>query len=243
MITTPIIIALTGLAGAGKDTVADTLVTHAGFTKIAFADALRSEVAEAFGLGDRYGILSDRAGKEQPHNLLALVRCGYGDLAASEFVQCMAGAAATLDDPDLDYTALVDAPRSPRQIMQLWGTEYRRAQDPDYWTTQARARIGQLMVAGEREGYTRIVITDCRFDNEAATVRALGGTLWQVVRPGLQSVEGGHASQTDGARLQPDVTLLNGSTVVGLMHTTLRALQSQHGGAILPDDLFGEVKP
>lgn len=240
MSTAPIIIALTGLAGAGKDTVADTLVTHAGFTKMAFADALRTEVAEAFGLGDRYGILSDRATKEQPHNLLALVRCVHS-ADGIDFVRQLGAEAASLGDPDPDYTAWMLAPHSPRQILQCWGTEYRRAQDPDYWTKQARERIEQLMIEGERQGYTRIVITDCRFDNEAATVRALGGTLWQVVRPGLQSVEGGHASQTDGARLQPDVTLLNGSTVVGLMHTALRALQAEHGGAVLPDDLFGQA--
>lgn len=232
MSSAPIIIALTGLAGAGKDTVADTLVTHAGFTKMAFADALRTEVAEAFGLGDRYGILSDRATKQQPTARLAFANCEN-----ERFVVCLGDSQAE-DNPDWHMADFMDAPRSPRQILQWWGTEYRRAQDPDYWTKQARQRIEQLMIEGEREGYTRIVITDCRFDNEAATVRALGGTLWQVTRPGLQSVEGGHASQTDGTRLQPDVTLLNGSTVVGLMHTTLRALQAEHGGAVLPDDLF-----
>lgn len=228
-----IIIALTGLAGAGKDTVADTLVTHAGFTKIAFADALRTEVAAAFRLGDRYGILSDRAGKEQPHEALCMYHC-----EDPGFVHCAAPLDTQAHPDQLDIYHLLTL-RSPRQILQWWGTEYRRAQDPDYWTKQARQRIEQLMIEGERQGYTRIVITDCRFDNEATTVRALGGTLWQVVRSGLQSVEGGHASQTDGTRLQPDVTLLNGSTVVGLMHTTLRALQAEHGGAILPDDLFG----
>ena len=36
------IIGLTGFAGAGKDTVADLLVAHARFRKLAFADALRA---------------------------------------------------------------------------------------------------------------------------------------------------------------------------------------------------------
>ena len=231
----PILIALTGLAGAGKDTVADTLVTHAGFTKLAFADALRGEVAHAFGLGDRYGILSDRATKEVPTARLAFANCEN-----ERFVMCL-GEPLAEDNPDWHLPDFMFAPRSPRQILQWWGTEFRRAQDPDYWARQTRLRIEQLMVAGERDGYTRIVVTDCRFDNEAATVRALGGTVWQVVRPDLHSVEGGHASQTDGTRLLPDVTLLNGSTVVGLMHTTLRALQARHGGAVLPDDLFGQA--
>lgn len=41
-----IVIGLTGLAGAGKDTVADYLVEHYGFTKIAFADEMKRILRE-----------------------------------------------------------------------------------------------------------------------------------------------------------------------------------------------------
>lgn len=44
------LIALTGHAGAGKDTTADLLVAHAGFRRLAFADALRGEVSNAFSV-------------------------------------------------------------------------------------------------------------------------------------------------------------------------------------------------
>ena len=43
------LIALTGRAGAGKDSVAATLVRHRNYQTIAFADALRAEIAEAVG--------------------------------------------------------------------------------------------------------------------------------------------------------------------------------------------------
>lgn len=223
MMSKPIIIGLTGLAGAGKDTVADTLVTHAGFRKIAFADALRLEVAHAFGLGDRYGILSDRTTKEQPNGLLAMIHCKD---------QGFVGQVAAIEDAWLNMEFL-ERPYSPRQVMQLWGTEYRRAKQPGYWSDQVRMQIA----AGIVEGDTRWVITDCRFDNEARGIRSIGGEIWQVMRQGLADLEGGHASQTDGARFLPEATLVNGSNITGLMHTTLRMLQHRHGGLILPDDL------
>lgn len=217
--STPITIALTGLAGAGKDTVADTLVTYAGFSKLAFADALRSEVAHAFGLGDRYGILSDPVAKEQPQAALKLVDCS--DAAFVSLVLDIVDGWRT--------TESLDQHHSPRRILQWWGTEYRRAQQPNYWTTKVAMRVAQ-MHANDQD---RVVITDCRFANEAQAVRTLGGEIWQVTRPGQAVVEGGHVSQTDGAQFNPDAVLVNGTTINGLRHTTLRALQCRHGGAVI----------
>lgn len=227
MMSKPIIIALCGLAGAGKDTVADTLVTHAGFRKIAFADALRLEVAGAFRLGDRIGILSDRATKEQPTQALCLLDC-----ADHDFVQCAIDVHFT-DDPGQTPGYYLLSPRSPRQIMQWWGTEYRRSSSENYWST----KVARQIIAGIEAGCDRWVITDCRFANEARAIRAIGGELWQVLRPNLPCVEGGHASANDGSVFKPEAVLLNGSTVTGLMHSTLRMLQHRHGGLILPDDL------
>lgn len=211
-----VIIALTGLAGAGKDTVADTLVTHARFRKVAFADALRLEVAHAFDLGDRYGILSDRATKEQPSPLLAMINC-----RDPEFV----GQVAAIEDTWLNMEFLERA-YSPRQVMQWWGTEYRRAKQPNYWSTKVAIQIAHGLARGQN-GW---VITDCRFDNEARAIRSLGGEIWQVMRQGLQDLERGHASQTDGSRFEPEATLVNGTDIAGLMHTTLRMLQLRHPG-------------
>lgn len=214
-----ITIGLTGLAGAGKDTVADTLVTHAGFSKIAFADALRAEVAHAFQLGDRFGILSDRATKEQPNRLLTMWQCN--DLDFVEMVAAIEDAWMTKE--------FLDRPYSPRQVMQWWGTEYRRARQPNYWSTKVALQIA----AGIARDQPKWVVTDCRFENEARAVRSLGGEIWQVTRPGQAVVEGGHASQTDGSKLQPDATLVNGSDINGLRHSVLRLLQARHGGAVI----------
>ena len=218
-----IVIALTGPAGAGKDTVADTLVTHAGFTKLAFADALRLEIAAAFGLGaHQYGVLSDRATKEHPTPLLALMHC-HDDAFFNVAYRMLAD----------DGTVWAVRERSPRQIMQWWGTEYRRAQDPDYWVRRLGERVADLMVQGER----RFVVSDCRFVNEARTIRSMGGEVWRVLRPGAEHLAGQHLSETEGMTITPELTLHNGAGIIDLAHTTLRALTSRHGGAVLPDDL------
>lgn len=58
------IIGLCGAAGAGKNTVADILVEHHGFTAMSFADPLYRAVSEITGLSVQH--LQDRRYKELP---------------------------------------------------------------------------------------------------------------------------------------------------------------------------------
>ena len=203
------IIALTGSAGTGKDTAADILVTHCGFTKLAFADALRAEVQAAFNVPAE--LLSRRDLKEMPTAALALVECkdmGFiGAMARLELVQ--------LNELDRSW---LEMPLPPRRILQLWGTEYRRAQRINYWLDLLRDRIRQLHAL---DGRTRFVIPDCRFENEAALVRAMGGVVWQITRDGIERVEGQHASATDGSRLNPSVVIDNSDTLHSLREAVL----------------------
>ena len=109
------LIALCGAAGAGKDTVADMLPAR----KLAFADALDREVAEAWGVEPH--VLRCRETKETPSPLLRIERVREED------------------EGFLDFRAVSDQSewRSPRQILQWWGA-YRRDQDPDYFVKQTR---------------------------------------------------------------------------------------------------------
>jgi len=203
------IIAFTGSAGTGKDTAADILVTHCGFTKLAFADALRAEVQEAFKVPAE--LLTRRDLKEMATTAMALVEChdmGFsGAMARFEMAHGHA----------LDWSWL-KAPRTPRQILQWWGTEYRRAQRINYWLEALRSRVTQLHAL---DGRSRFVITDARFENEAAMIRAMGGVVWQIARDGVQSVEGQHASATDGTRLNPSVVIDNSGTLHSLREAVL----------------------
>ncbi len=66
-----------------------------------------------------------------------------------------------------------------RHMLQTLGTEYgRNCIHPQIWTMCAEARIQKLL----SEGYP-VVIDDCRFPNEAALIRRLGGEVWRLSRP------------------------------------------------------------
>lgn len=198
------LIALTGHAGVGKDTVADLLVAHARFRKLAFADALRGEISHAFDLS--LDDLTNPNLKNVPTVALRMRLAPRDFLAA--VVLSLSAAAPDHRTPLSD--AWLDEPRSPRQIMQWWGTEYRRAQSPSYWTQQIIGRLAYY----RREGESRFVVTDVRFDNEAHALRTAGAVLWQLVRPGHSgAAEGGHVSSTDGHRFNPDVVVTNAHDV------------------------------
>lgn len=59
-----IIVGLMGKMGSGKDTVAERLVSYHGFTRLAFADELRKELVEEYGVP--FELFTDRALKEVP---------------------------------------------------------------------------------------------------------------------------------------------------------------------------------
>lgn len=191
--TNPRLIGLTGPAGAGKDTVADLLTHTQGWAKMAFADALRAEVVASFGVPLDH--LTNPHTKEHPISSLALAKCSTPDfLTAVDAVHRVFGGMNR------------KTPRSPRQILQWWGTEYRRRQDPQYWIKFATHRMLWVLDVNRTPG---LVVTDVRFENEAAAIRKLGGVIWQVQRPGLAHVEGGHASAVTGAEFAPDLVVDN----------------------------------
>lgn len=213
----PTIIGLAGPAGSGKDTVADLLRTHARFMKCAFADALRYEVCEAFGIEPL--LLSYRPTKEEPHPALALAKCKDhafpGLLLQGKLLERFNGSIA-------EFMAL---PRSPRQIMQLWGTEYRRATDGSYWTGQVVAHVNYQC----RDHNTRHVITDVRFANEAQAVRNMGGVVWQIKRPDLK-VDTTHSSESDGSQFKPDAIINNSHDIRHLQQQVLGAYWAHDAG-------------
>lgn len=74
------------------------------------------------------------------------------------------------------------------EILQKEGTE---ATKP-FWGEDIWIKRWRMELAAHHErGHRRIVVTDCRFDNEAETVRDLGGHVFQIVRPGAEKEIGG----------------------------------------------------
>lgn len=135
-------IGILGPANAGKDTVADMFVEFFGgvVRKRAFADALYAEVAEAFEVSEDY--LRYRKWKEKPSLRLSPRFC-----LDDAFIQVCREVGVSV------MSAL-----SPRRVLELWGTEYRRAQDADYWVRRLVDKGGD------------VVIPDVRFANELQVV-------------------------------------------------------------------------
>lgn len=79
-----------------------------------------------------------------------------------------------------------------RRLLQEIGTVYRNEVDQDAWVTPVLAEADQL----RRQGVP-VVITDVRFPNEAEAVKAAGGKLVRVYRPGqLEDAASLHISET-----------------------------------------------
>jgi hypothetical protein len=77
-----------------------------------------------------------------------------------------------------------------RRILQWWGTEYRRAEDPDYWTKAWGRKVEQYDV-----GNMYVLVDDVRFINELNVIKEHGGLIVKIERPGFDGANN-HASET-----------------------------------------------
>jgi hypothetical protein len=79
------------------------------------------------------------------------------------------------EQPDSWWSERLDQTITPRWILQYWGTEVcRTGFHDDIWIASLENKL--------RKSADDIVISDCRFPNEIAAIRAQGGTVIRVVR-------------------------------------------------------------
>lgn len=95
-----------------------------------------------------------------------------------------------------------------RRTLQRLGTDVVRKLDSELWVEYGLERAGLI------EG--PVVFTDCRFPNEADAIRAAGGIIVRVVRPGLPDDGDKHESETALDDYPVDVTIRNDSTLTAL---------------------------
>ena len=112
-----------------------------------------------------------------------------------------------LRDPSLKNAALPQfGGTSARYMMQSLGTEWGRKLIGDtLWIDTASRLIEQHLKTHD------VVIDDCRFDNEADAVHALGGVLIDVMRLGY-GASASHASEHGIAAAKLDYCILNSRT-------------------------------
>lgn len=190
------LIALTGAAGAGKDSAAAVLCA-AGWHSIAFDDALRFEVAAAWGVDQR--LLTHRPSKETPLPELCVAR--VHNAAWLRYV--------TMRDQPVPLLE----PQSPRWVLQQWGG-FRRAADPNYWVRH----VAYWVQYQRQHGHEHLVVTDTRYPNEALTMRGFGGHIVRVHRHDaatLPPATAGHDSERH-AQLVADADIHNDGSLAAL---------------------------
>lgn len=193
------IIGIMGAAGAGKDSTADVIANHVpGAVRFAFATQLRREIGEAFGIDPR--VLTDRALKDTSLEQLALRRCTDPGFCSYAWELSTLGSL------------------KPRTLMQRWG-DYQRHQNPDHYLAPAESTRIRAVFADCH----LMVATDVRFDNEAAWIARNVGTLWRVVKPGLQ-VTDPHASERELRDTPADATIVNDGTLDDLRRVVVDLL-------------------
>ena len=217
-----IIIGLTGLAGAGKSTAARFLSEEHGFTVLPFTGPLKR-------MALAYGLTPEEIGpcKEKPF-ARALPPMSF-DLAHAMLRKLSFNAFHHSGEPDgrkcisslTNWDAACalfdwwhtnrDDFTTPRRFLQLLGTEWGRAKiGQEFWVEcwQAEAAgVSADIIGGPITGQHLFVSDDCRFENEAAAIRAEGGIVVRIERAGSGSATGaGHASE---AGVVPDVTIIN----------------------------------
>lgn len=137
----------------GKDTAVATIIQNRkdkyDVRRYSFADPLKREVNEAAFACGGFPQLLEWLRRE--HNLAPWVT--------------------------LDENPIMDDPMCPmgkhRTLLQWWGTEYRRSQDPHYWVR----KMEQLLNAEKPQ---IALIADMRFKNEFYWVKSLRENGWTV---------------------------------------------------------------
>jgi hypothetical protein len=102
------------------------------------------------------------------------------------------------------YERLVEEkPPLFRALLQNYGTDVCRNNNPDHWVTQYEEAVRNL-------SDFRILTDDIRFVNEADAVRARGGVLIRIIRTGLESTDT-HISETEQDSIEADYTIKAGT--------------------------------
>lgn len=191
------IIALSGPAGSGKDTIADIFVCEYGFVKVSLAAPIKRICQNVFGFTNKqmWGPSYNRniPDKRYPR---------------------------TTPSNSIEYL-------TPRYAIQRLGTNWGRDCYPDIWTNYAlrvasllekndpsifySEELGLIQSDPNSENYygctkcNGVIISDCRFRNEMSAIKKAGGKIIRVKRDdaGLKGEAGRHISEQE-QKLIPD---------------------------------------
>ena len=174
------IVGISGKINSGKSTFSKRLV-ELGFHKFSFADWMKQYCAGVYDVPIEW--MYDQDKKEENHaypiwhlrkDLSVFERMGYPARACNLLIYKLETRANTLYFYSL------------REMLQLVGTEYFRALDPDFHVKRTVERL---------DFDKDYVCDDLRFPNEVEALKKVGATLYRVNRPS-HSDTGTHLSET-----------------------------------------------
>lgn len=161
-----------------------------------------------------------RSGKDTVANFIIAAIGGYRYSFADPIRAMLAPLGVDMNDPYWQARKEDVIPAlgvSPRRMMQTLGTEWgRNLINPDLWLVMAHQRL-------LRNG-PGMVISDVRFENEAAWIRKHGGRIIHMIRPEAKAVEA-HASEDGIEMLDTDAQLFNNGTLEELQLTVRELLR------------------
>jgi len=160
------IIGVSGKARSGKGEFARIAKEEFGAEVVSFAGALKEEVANFL---NSYNI------SWRPENLY-----GANEFREETFVVPQSCFQDYGFKSLLSFCNIIDGEAicTYRSLLQWWGTEFRRAQDDDYWVKRALEKCNSY-----RSDCKFYVIDDLRFENEAGALLDTGARLIRVERP------------------------------------------------------------
>lgn len=186
------IIALSGYARSGKDEAANVLINDFGFTRVAFADKLRDVL---YQLNPIVTQTSRKLRLTPDSDEISLVK--------NSFVQDV------IDEHGWEGYKSTPYGTEIRRLLQRLGTEAgRQTMWDSIWIDAAFANVDED---------AKVVVTDCRFPNEAQAVKDRGGRVLRISRAGVGPAvtEDGkiHASETSLDNWAFDYQLFNNGTL------------------------------
>jgi hypothetical protein len=152
-----------------------------------------------------------------------IYRHGWAKYAFATPIRAALNGAFQIPYEDMEDPVLKNKPdylfgRSIRYMMQTLGTEWgRELVNQEIWMLEAERRINSVRVRDMVQG---IVITDCRFPNEADKIHEMGGIVVKITRtdnPFAAAVNANgataHASEARLSAEKIDVNIYNTSSI------------------------------
>lgn len=212
------LIGITGFKGSGKDTtygaIREVLRDNEtlNIQRVGFADKLKIMAAKALGFID----LSD-------DECIALMN------QCKDYWQFDVYTGELAGDTRFKFNG--------RQYLQWFGGEARKVFGDTFWIDQVlphvavddgvsneyRKTAGEYSLMMRYPSVNTLCVTDVRYPNEAQRIIDLGGEIWEIVKPGLES--DGHGSEIPLPRELVDVVITNDKSIPQLRFVVAAALK------------------